>query len=77
MEDKSLELLSEDGRRLLEEFRLCQNEEEVQALIERQEKLNESRKNAKIKHLDMTADEFCKKYGLVSIEEIMERNGIL
>ena len=77
MEDKSLELLTEEERRFHEEFTRCQNMEEIEELEKRLKSLNESRGDAELPHFDMTVDEFCKKYGLVSIEEIMERNGIL
>lgn len=77
MEDKSLELLTEEERRFHEEFTSCQNMDEIEELEKRLKSLNESRADVEFSHFDMTADEFCKKYGLVSIEEIMERNGIL
>jgi len=76
MEDKSLELLTEEGRKLHEEFTQCQSMEEIEELKKRWDKLNESRENNETPRVDMTAEEFCKKYGLVSLEEIKERHGI-
>lgn len=76
MEDKTLELMTEGQRKLHEEFTQCQNWDELEALYKKMEKLNESCNDNGIPRVDMTAEEFCKKYGLVSIEEIMERNGI-
>lgn len=70
MEDKSLELLTEDGRKLYEEFKACQNMDEIYALMEKQNKLNESCENNDIPHYDMTLEELCKKYNLVSHEEV-------
>lgn len=76
MDEKSLESLTEGQRKLHEEFTKCQNWDELEALYKKMEKLNESCNDNWIPPVDMTAEEFCKKYGLVSIEEIMERNGI-
>ena len=75
MEDKSFELLSENGRRLLEEYRLCQNEKEIQSLIEKQKKLNESRGPQEIPNFDMTLEEFCEKYNCTKLDDIMKRYG--
>lgn len=76
MADILLELYTEEERKLHDEFTRCQNWEEVQAFLKKVEKLNEYRENNDIPYYDMTTEEFCKKYELVSIEEIMERNGI-
>ena len=32
--------------------------------------------NKEIPYYDMSVEEYCKKYGLVSLEEIMEKHGI-
>lgn len=76
MKDKSLELLTEEERRFYNEFTQCRTTEEIDELGKKWEKLNESHKNNKITHYDVIAEEFCKKYDLVSLEEIMERHGI-
>lgn len=76
MKDKSLELLTEEERRFYNEFTQCRTMEEIDELKKKWEKLNESHKNNEITHYDMTVEEFCKKYDLVSLEEIMERRGI-
>ena len=70
MEDKSLELLTEAERRFFDEYHRCQNEEEIQVLIERENRLNESRENKEIPHLDMTLEELKEKYGLISHEDV-------
>ena len=69
MEDKSLDLLTEEGRKSYEEFTRCQSMEEIEELEKRWNKLNESRENT-IPNYDMTLEDFCKKYGLVSHEEV-------
>lgn len=76
MEDKSLELLTEEERKFFEEYRLCQNEQEVQALIDRENKLNESRGHVEITRLDMTLEEFRHKYHTVPYDEIMKKMGM-
>ena len=76
MEDKILELLSEEGRKLHEEFTRCQTMEDFDELEKRWNKLNESSGNNTIPHYDMTLEELEEKYGLVSLEEVMRRNGI-
>ena len=75
MEDKSLELLSEEGRKLHDEFVLCQNWEEVEAFLKKVEKLNETREKKPIPHYNMTLEEFRAKYHTTSHEEIMKRMG--
>ncbi len=73
MESKSLELLTEEQRKLHDEFTRCQNWEEVQEFLKKVEKLNESQENNVIPHYDMTWDEYCKKYNITPIEEIEKR----
>ena len=70
MKDKSLELMTEEGLKLYEEFTRCQNMEEIDELEKRWDKLNESRENNTIPHYDMTLEEFDKKYKLKSHEEV-------
>ena len=70
MEEKEIFFVSEEARKFHEEYHNCQTEEEVQALIEKQNKLNESRENNEIPHLDMTLEEFKEKYGLISHEDV-------
>lgn len=76
MEDKSFELFTEEELKLHEEFTRCQNWEEVQAFLKKVEKLNESSENNDIPYYDMTTEEFCKKYGLVTHEEIFAKYGL-
>ena len=73
MEDKSLELLTEEERKLHEEFTLCQNWDEVETFLKKVEKLNESRDNNTIPHLDMTLEEFRAKYHTVSYEDMKRK----
>lgn len=73
MEDKSLELLTEEERKLHDEFTRCQNWEEVEAFLKKVEKLNESREPQPIPHYNMTFDEFCKKYNATPYEEMEKR----
>lgn len=75
MEDKMLELLSEEGRKFHEEFTRCQTMEEIDELKERWDRLNESRNDKTSPHYDMTLEEFDKKYNLSSHEEVWERMG--
>ena len=70
-------ILTEEQRRLHDEFSCCQNWEEVEEFLKKIDNLNESiNENNNIPHYDMTTEEYCKKQGLVSLEDIMERNGI-
>ena len=75
-EEHFLQSLTEEQRKLHEEFMRCETQEDIDAFFEKVEKYNESRKNQEIPYYDMTFEEYCKKYNLVSLEEIMERNGI-
>ena len=75
MEDKSLELLTEEQRKLHEEFTQCQNWEEVEEFLKKVEKLKESRGNEEIPHLDMTLEEFDAKYKLATLEDIQRKMG--
>ena len=74
MEDKMLELLSEEGRKFHEEFTRCQTMEEIDELKERWDRLNESRKDGTLPHYDMTLEEFRSKYHTTSHEEIMKKD---
>ena len=60
MEDKMLELLSEEGRKFHEEFTRCQTMEEIDELKERWDRLNESRNDKTSPQYDMTLEEFDK-----------------
>ena len=73
MEDKILELLSEEGRKLHEEFTRCQTMEDFDELEKRWNKLNESSGNNTIPHYDMTLEEFRAKYHTTSYEEMKKR----
>ena len=75
MRDKSWELMTEEGLKLLEEFRNCKTDEDVLELMEREKKLNESRENNEIPHIDITLDEFCAKYNCTKLEDIMKKYG--
>ena len=76
MDDRILEILTEEERKLHEEFVNCKDWAEVEEFLKNVEKLNESQANNEIPYYDMTTEEYCKKYDLVSLEEIMERTGI-
>ncbi|MGM9745555.1 MAG: hypothetical protein ACI30H_01140 [Paludibacteraceae bacterium] len=74
--DKSFELMTEEQRKFHEEFHNCKTYEEVEALMEREQKLNESRKNNDIPHLDMTLEEFRKKYHTKPLSEGFKKYGL-
>lgn len=74
MEDKSLELLTEEGRRFYDEFTRCETWEEVEEFLKRWEEYEASREPEEIPHYDMTLEEFDKKYGLLSPEEVWKRH---
>lgn len=76
MKDKSLELMTEEGLKLYEEFTRCQNMEEIDELEKQWTKLNESRENNTIPHYDMTLEEFRAKYHTTSYEEMKKRMGM-
>jgi hypothetical protein len=73
MENKSLETLTESQRKLHNEFIRCQNRMEIEKFLEKVEILNESQENNEIPYYDMTTEEYCKKYNLVPIEEVIEQ----
>ena len=73
MEDKILELLTEEERKLHDEFTRCETMEEIEELEKKWNKLNESQENKAIPHYDMTLEELDKKYGLVSHEEVWKK----
>lgn len=73
MRDRILELLSEEGRKLHEEFTQCLNMEEICELQKKWNILNESRKNNTLPHYDMTLEEFRAKYHTTSYEDIMKK----
>lgn len=75
MKDKSWELMTEEEIVFFEAFHNCKTDEEVLELMEREKKLNESRENNEIPHLDMTLDEFCAKYNCTKLEDIMKKYG--
>lgn len=70
MRDKSWELMTEEEIAFFEAFHNCKTDEEVLELMEREQKLNESRENNEIPHLDMNLEEFTEKYGLILHEEV-------
>lgn len=69
MEDKSLELLTSEQRKLHEEFKLCKTEEDFQRWEKKAKSINESQA-AKRGRLDMTLEEFDAKYKLATYEDI-------
>ena len=75
MEDKSLELLTEEERKFHEEFTQCQSLEDIEELEKRWNKLRETRGEEEIPHLDMTLEEFDAKYKLATLEDIQRKMG--
>ena len=73
MEDKSLELLTPEGRRFYEEWSRCETMEEIEELEKRWAEYYASREPEEIPHYDMTLEELDKKYGLVSHEEVWKK----
>ncbi|MGM9746448.1 MAG: hypothetical protein ACI30H_05780 [Paludibacteraceae bacterium] len=73
--DKSFELMTEEDIAFFEAFHNCKTDEEIDALIEQERKLNESRKNNDIPHLDMTLEEFCERYNCTKLDDIMKKYG--
>ena len=73
MSNKSIEMLTEEQRKLHEEFTRCQNWEEVETFLKKVEKLNESHENNEIPYCDMTIEEYCKKYNLKTLDEVMKK----
>ena len=76
MRDELLELMTEGQRKLHEEFTQCQNWGEVEEFLKKVEKLNESRENNEIPHLDMTLEEFRAKYHTKLLEEVLGKYGL-
>ena len=72
---RDITFVTEEARKFHEEFKKCKTDEEVLELMEREKKLNESRENNEIPHLDTTLDEFCAKYNCTKLEDIMKKYG--
>ncbi len=76
MEDKILELLTEEERKLHDEFTRCETMEEIEELERKWNKLNESQENKTIPRYDMTLEEFRAKYNTTSYEEMKKKMGM-
>ena len=75
MEDKSLELLTPEQRKLHEEFVNCKTQEDVDRVIEKTRILSESLSEPET-YLDMTLEEFDNKYHLAKYEDVKEKMGL-
>lgn len=75
MSSKSIEMLTEEQRKLHEEFTHCQNWEEVEEFLKKVEMINESQENNEIPYYDMTLEEYCKKYNCKTLDEVMKKYG--
>lgn len=73
MSSKSIEMLTEEQRKLHEEFTRCQNWEEVEEFLKKVEMINESQENNEIPYYDMTLEEYCKKYNCKTLDEVMKK----
>ena len=73
MSNKSIELLTEEQRKLHEEFTRCQNWEEVESFLKKVEKLNESHENNEIPYYDMTIEEYRQKFNTTSYEDMKKK----
>ena len=72
-EEHFLQSLTEEERKLHEEFMRCETQEDIDAFFEKVEKYNESRKNQEIPYYDMTIEEYRKKFHTTSYEEMKKR----
>ena len=75
MDDRILEILTEEERKLHEEFVNCKDWGEVEEFLKKVEKLNESQANNEIPYYDMTTEEYCKRYNFVTLEDAMKKYG--
>lgn len=76
MSNTTLFFLVEEDMKLHNEFHHCQNDEELEKFMKKIEMINEISENNEIPHLDMTYEEFLKKYHCVDSEEIRNKYGI-
>lgn len=74
MRNKSLEILPEDAYQGYLEFMACKTDEDFQKLMAKQELLNESSSYI-CQNFDMDVEEFKKKYGYVSINDLKGKYG--
>lgn len=73
MSSDLLETLTEEQRKLHEEFVQCQNWEEVEEFLKKVEKLNESQENNEIPYYDMTIEEYRQKFNTTSYEDMKKK----
>lgn len=75
MINKSLELLSEDELQLNKRFEMCKTMEELKALENEINLLNENDAEQQYMQINMTLEEFKKKYDLVDIRDLKGKYG--
>ena len=73
MSGKSIEMLTEEQRKLHEEFTHCQNWEEVEEFLKKVEMINESQENNEIPYYDMTIEEYRQKFNTTSYEDMKKK----
>ena len=73
MADKILEILTEEERKLHEEFVNCKDWAEVEEFLKKVENLDKSKEDDEIPYYDMTIEEYRKKFHTTSYEEMKKR----
>ena len=73
MSSKSIEMLTEEQRKLHEEFTHCQDWEEVEEFLKKVEMINESQENNEIPYYDMTIEEYRQKFNTTSYEDMKKK----
>ena len=68
-------MLTEEQRKLHEEFTHCQNWGEVEEFLKKVEMINESQENNEIPYYDMTIEEYRQKFNTTSYEDMKKKCG--
>lgn len=75
MEDKSLQLLTEEELEILKKFEQCTTIEELKQLEREVNILNENKSPIEYEDMDMSTEEFKEKYDLIDIRDLNGKYG--
>ena len=75
MENKSLELFTEEELEYHNRFKSCSSIEELQKLADETNRINESVDAIQYRTIDMSIEEFKKRYDLIDIKDLNGKYG--
>ena len=75
MEDKSLQLLTEEELEILKKFEQCTTIEELKQLEREVNMLNENKSPIEYEDMDMSTEEFKEKYDLIDLRDLKGKYG--